>query len=66
FGVVLFLAAVLYASAGVVQAVTGRNILAGRFLRPRTWWLWVFLAGVVGGWAIKMGVGLALGELPIH
>ncbi|NQU75376.1 MAG: DUF2752 domain-containing protein, partial [Planctomycetes bacterium] len=38
FGVVLFLVAVLYASSGVVQAVTGRNILAGRFLRPRTWW----------------------------
>jgi len=65
FGVVLFLVAALALVLGMAQAVSNRNLLV-KYLRPRAWWLWVGLGGVVAGWAIKMAIGLANGTLPVH
>jgi len=64
FGAVLGVATILAAAAGFWQAVSGRNVL-GR-LRPRPWWFWLLGAGVMVGWAAKIAIGLATGELPIH
>lgn len=62
-GAVLFLLTAAAALAGAAQAIRGRDLLRGRF---RMWWLWALLAAVTGGWALKMGLGLATGELPVR
>ena len=64
FGTLLFLAVMLAGVLGAAQALSGRDVLAR--LTPRIWWLWIMLVGVVAGWAIKMGTGLASSQLPIH
>ena len=65
FGVVLFFALVAAAGLGIAELLTGRDIVM-RSLRPRTWWLWAAMAGLLGGWAIKLAVGIAAGEYPTH
>jgi len=64
FGAVLFLAAAGAAALGAVQAVSGRPW--PRRFRPRSWWLWLAVGGIIAGWAIKMAAGLMSGELPVH
>jgi hypothetical protein len=63
-GAALFLLMVAAALAGTVQAATGRNFL-GR-MHFRMWWLWALLAGATAGWALKMGLGLYSGQLPVR
>jgi hypothetical protein len=60
----LFVLTVAAALVGLLQAAAGRNILAR--LRPRTGWLWALLAAMTAGWALKMAVGLACGQLPVR
>ena len=64
FGVVLFLALAASALAGGVMMLSGRPMLAA--LRPRAWWVLVAGVGLLLGWAVKLSVGVASGELPIR
>jgi len=63
FGLVLFAAAGAYAAFGTGQAITGRQ-LWGR-VRPGWWCVWAGLGGMLAGWAVRLGVGVATGELPL-
>jgi len=64
FGIVLAAAAAVLAAFGTLELVTGRPWLAR--LRPRLWWLWAGIGGVLAGWAIVVAVGYACGSLPLH
>jgi hypothetical protein len=63
-GTALFLLMLAAALAGTAQVIGGWNLL-GR-LRFRMWWLWALLAAATAGWAIKMGLGLYTGQLPVR
>lgn len=64
FGVVLAGFLALLAAAGAAQALTGRAALAA--LRVRWWWFLAALGGMLAGWAIVVGMGLAASRLPIR
>jgi hypothetical protein len=63
FGALVVILAVGLAGAGLVQAVSGRNLL-GR-VRPRWWWLAVIVAAWLAGWGLKLVIGLAAGQYPL-
>ena len=66
FGTMLFFAIVLAGTFGILQAVSGRNIL-GRILRRR-WWFFtgILVTGILAGWAIKLAIGYNTGQYPTH
>lgn len=64
FGIVLVVAAVVLAAFGTLEVLTGRPWLAR--LRPRPWWLWAGVGGVLAGWLGVLAAGLSRGSLPIH
>jgi len=64
FGIVLALAAATLGGAGLVQAVTARDLL-GR-LRFGWWWLVAAIAGMLLGWGVVLAVGAANGTLPVR
>ncbi|MHC4983806.1 MAG: DUF2752 domain-containing protein [Planctomycetota bacterium] len=64
FGIVLTAAMAVFAIVGTVELSTGRPWLVK--LRPRLWWLWVGISGVLAGWAVVLAVGYARGMLPLH
>ncbi len=64
FGMVLFAACVVAAGAGTFEAYTGRNAFAR--LRPRAWWAFVLVLGVLAGWGLKVWAGIAAGTWPMR
>ncbi|MGA2266086.1 MAG: DUF2752 domain-containing protein [Phycisphaerae bacterium] len=64
FGVVIFLALIAAAVAGGVEALSRRPVFS--FPRPAAWWVLAAAGGLVGGWAIKLAVGLACGRWPVR
>ena len=66
FGTFLFFAFILVGSAGILQAVAGRDIL-GRIFRRRSWlFCGILITGVLAGWAIKLAIGYNTGQYPTH
>jgi len=66
FGTFLFFALILFGSAGMLQAVSGRDIL-GRMLRGRLWLLFgILITGLLVGWTIKLASGYNAGQYPTH
>jgi len=63
FGVLLFLAVVVLAGLGTIEAMTGRDVL--RLARPRLFWLWIALGGLLLGWGINVGWGVLEGRYPL-
>lgn len=63
FGAMLFLAAVTFGLLGLIDAVTGANLLGKA--RPRPWWAWVALAGLLLGWGVKVALGVLSGQYPL-
>ncbi len=63
FGVVGFLLMVVWAAAGLIELGTSRPAL--HHLRPRVWWVWVGVVGLVIGWGIKAGMGYLSGKYPL-
>jgi len=63
FGVMLFLAAAMFGLLGLIDAVTGVNLLGKA--RPRPWWAWVALAGLLLGWGVKVALGVLSGQYPL-
>lgn len=63
FGVVAFLALATFAVVGCLEACTGRALVSR--LRPRPLWVWLVLAGLLVGWAMKLSAGLADGTYPL-
>jgi hypothetical protein len=64
FGVVLALAMLVLGGAGARELAAGRPAIPA--LRVGWWWVWGAAAGMFGGWAIKLAVGLSRGELPVR
>ena len=64
FGPVLLAAVAVLAAAGTIDLLTGVDAI-GR-LRPRLWWVWAAVAGLLGGWGLKLAIGLAGGTLPLR
>lgn len=64
FGVVVFVGLVAAVLLGGMGLLTARPMLAG--VRPRLWWAAAAVGGLLLGWAVKMAVGWACGELPIR
>jgi len=64
FGVFLFAAVAFLAAAGGFELATGRDTL--RKLRPNVWWAVLLIAALTAGWACKLLVGYATGQLPIR
>ena len=66
FGTMLFFAIVLSGTIGILQALSGRDIL-GRIFRRR-WWFFsgILVTGILAGWAIKLAVGYNTGQYPTH
>ena len=64
FGVILTLACVVLACAGLVQLVTGRPVL----VTFRLGWRWVAagLAAMLLGWGVKVLLGMADGTFPLR
>ncbi|MBT3278463.1 MAG: DUF2752 domain-containing protein [Phycisphaerales bacterium] len=65
FGVFAFLAVIALGMMGAAQAISGRNFL--KIVRIGVW-KWYSLAGVVvllGGWKLKLAIGIADGTYPI-
>jgi hypothetical protein len=63
FGVMLVLAVAVLGLLGLGDALTGRNLLAKA--RPRWWWLWVAVIGLLLGWGVKAGLGVWTGQYPL-
>ncbi len=63
FGVMLVLAIAILGLLGLVDVITGKNLL--RFVHPRLWWVWVVAAGLLLGWGVKVGLGVLTGEYPL-
>ena len=64
FGVLLAMAAAFFALGGTWQAVTGRNVI--RKLGHPLVWVFLALAGLLGGWAWNICSGIASGQLPLR
>jgi len=64
FGILLTLAAVVFGVCGAVQFLTARPILAR--MRPRFWWAFLAVAGLLGGWVWKVLAGMACGQYPLR
>jgi hypothetical protein len=63
-GVVFFVLTLAGAAVGAYQAVSGRDVLGK--LTPRLWWVWGTAAVLLAGWALKLGIGVATGQFPLH
>jgi len=64
FGTVLAIAAAALGCMGTVELARGVDVI-GR-LRPRIWWLWLGVGGVLAGWIVKLLVGVLNGTFPTH
>jgi hypothetical protein len=64
FGLVLFVAVVALAVAGLGELATSRDVI--RYLRPGVWWAVVSISGMLCGWGFKIAYGLATGILPVR
>ena len=64
FGIVLFVATLAAALAGMFEACTGRDAFAR--LRPGIWWVCVPLLGMLAGWGLKVWAGVSAGTLPLR
>ena len=64
FGVVIFAGLVTAAIAGGIELVSARPVFSR--LRPRLWWALAAVGGLLAGWAIKLAIGAATGELPLQ
>jgi len=64
FGPVLLVAVAALAAAGTIDLLAGKDVI-GR-LRPRLWWALVAVAGLLGGWGLKLAIGIADGTLPLR
>ncbi|MCY2929470.1 MAG: DUF2752 domain-containing protein, partial [Planctomycetota bacterium] len=65
-GLALLAATVALGAAGAVQALTGRAALRPFALHRWGWWLIGGTAAVLGGWGLKLALGYASGEYPLH
>ncbi len=65
FGVVLVAALAVLAAGGLVEAVTGRDVLVGK-LRVGRWWLVGAVLLMLLGWGVKLGAGLQSGYYPLR
>ena len=63
FGVMLFAAVAVYGLLGLADVITGGDLLYKA--RPRLWWAWVALAGLLLGWGVKVGLGVLAGQYPL-
>ena len=64
FGVVIVAALVAGSVVGLAEMATGLDLFGKA--RPGVWWIVVFGAGVLAGWAVKLLIGWLTGQLPIH
>jgi hypothetical protein len=64
FGSALFVLTAVVAVLSTAQLLTGWPRLTS--VKPKMWWLWVLLAGVLIGWGTKLAMGIAAGTLPVH
>ncbi len=64
FGVVIFAATAALAVAGGFELVSAAPVFSR--LRPRLWWALAAVGGILAGWATKLALGVATGELPIR
>jgi len=64
FGPLLLAAVILLGAAGSAQVACGRDVL--RLLRPSLWWLAAAVVAMFAGWGLKLAIGFAAGELPVH
>ena len=64
FGIVLFLAIAAAGVAGLAELLSGRSWFAR--LQLGRWWLLGAIAGLLGGWGLKLLTGWASGEFPLH
>jgi hypothetical protein len=60
FGLVVAAALAALAAAGTAQLACGRDVV-GR-LRPRLWWLWAAVGGVLAGWTWVLVDGTLAGR----
>ena len=65
-GLLLLAAVAALGAAGALQALTGRATLKPFALHRWGWWLLGATAAVLGGWALKLALGYASGEFPLH
>jgi hypothetical protein len=63
FGVMLFLTVAVFGLLGLFDALTGKGVL--RKTRPRLYWAWIALAGLLLGWGVKIALGLWTGQYPL-
>jgi len=64
FGPAIFLGLLVGAAAGVVEILSGTDVLG--LLRPRLWWAVAGLLGILAGWSVKLLAGAMSGELPLR
>lgn len=65
-GLALLIGVAGLGAAGAAQALTGRAILKRLTLDRWGWWLAGATGAVLAGWGIKLALGYASGELPLH
>lgn len=65
-GLALLVATVALGAAGAVQAFTGRGALRPFALHRWGWWLVGGTAALLIGWGLKLALGYARGEYPLH
>lgn len=63
FGVMLTLTVAAYGLLGLTDVLTGKGLLAKT--RPRLWWAWIALAGLLLGWGVKVALGVWAGRYPL-
>jgi hypothetical protein len=66
FGTVLFFALAIFATAALLQTVSGADILGRIFYRRLWFFLGILITGILVGWAIKLAVGYNTGQYPTH
>ncbi|MDY6913306.1 MAG: DUF2752 domain-containing protein [Planctomycetota bacterium] len=64
FGLLLAPAILLLAVTGTIELISGRDAIGA--LRPRVWWAWAAIAGMLAGWGGKIAMGVAAGRLPLR
>lgn len=64
FGVVLFLAAVIFGGLGTVQFCSARPVL--KRLHANVWWALAGVGGLMAGWLWKLLAGIAAGQYPLR